>query len=448
MLAMGLRPSPAMPPRPTPSQQIPLGPFLVRAGRREVRAADAAELRNLLRAAPRGATIEIIDLPTGRPVVIGGGEGAGKSSSASSAARTPSAEIGGFGTEEVSVLFLGFTSELEVVSSAAVVTGQSSATRSAGRASTPAPGSPPVPRPRTSQRFPTLRRGQAPEQALPAPAQRHSRRALIIIILSALTMIGVFAALLLVHAPPRPPPPSAAPSAPAVAAPEAPSPPSPGPAVRSGPVAWYRFEDTENLGRDVSTLGNNGARQTAGVLAVVDAQRHHVAEFRGKGQMVVPCVVRKDFTIVFWLRTGFSGGDPYGNPEELQWRIGTGLVDGDMPNIAADFGVGLYAGRLLFGVGAPNTTLSGRQIVSDGAWHHVGVSRANAGEMRIYVDGQRDATMQGPPGERTAPDRLVIGSMTTGYGMLNGRLDELRFYDRLLSDAEVDEIYRVEHMGK
>ncbi|MBA3939045.1 MAG: LamG domain-containing protein, partial [Planctomycetes bacterium] len=214
------------------------------------------------------------------------------------------------------------------------------------------------------------------------------------------------------------------------------------------PVAWYRFEDTQNPGRDVSTLGNNGARQALAVFAVVDSQRQHVAEFRGKGQLVVPCVVRKDFCIVFWLRTGFSGGDPFGNPEELQWRIGTGLVDGDMPNIAADFGVGLYSGRLLFGVGAPNTTLSGRQVVSDGAWHHVGVGRANGGEMRIYVDGQRDATMQGPSGERTAPDRLVIGSMTTGYGALNGRLDELRFYDRLLTDAEVNEIFRVEHMGK
>ena len=261
-------------------------------------------------------------------------------------------------------------------------------------------------------------------------------------------MVAVFAALLLVHAPPRPPPRSAVPSEPATAAPVAVAAPAPGPAVRSGPVAWYRFEDVENLGRDVSTLGNNGARQAVGVLAVVDAQRQHVAEFRGKGQMVVPCVVRRDFTIVFWLRTGFSGGDPYGSPEELQWRIGTGLVDGDMPNIAADFGVGLYAGRLLFGVGAPNTTLSGRQVVSDGAWHHVGVARANGGEMRIYVDGQRDATLAGPPGERTAPDRLVIGSMATGYGALTGRMDELRFYDRLLTDAEVDEIYRVEHMGK
>ncbi len=446
---MGLGPSPAMPPRPNPTPaapQLPNGPFLVRAGRREVRAADAAELRNLLRAAPRGAEIEIIDLPTGRPVVIGGAEGVGSSSSASSSARSPSSQLDGFGTEEVKVLFRGFTSELEVVSSAAVVTGQSSGTRRAGRTPTPEPA---APRPRTSQRFPALRRGQPQERELPAPAQRGSRRALVIIILAALAMIAVFAALLLVHAAPRTPPRSAAPSEePASPARETAPPPSPAAAVRSGPVAWYRFEDTENLGRDVSTLGNNGARQIAGMLAVVDAQRHHVAEFRGKGQMAVPCVVRKDFTIVFWLRTGFSGGDPYGNPEELQWRIGTGLVDGDMPNIAADFGVGLYAGRLLFGVGAPNTTLSGRQVVSDGTWHHVGVGRANGGEMRIYVDGQRDATMQGPPGERTAPDHLVVGSMTTGYGMLTGRLDELRFYDRLLTDAEVDEIYRVEHMGK
>ncbi len=436
-----------MPPRPLPTPQIPRGPFLVRAGRREVRAADAVELRNLLRAAPRGAAIEIIDLPSGRPVVIGG-EGAG---SASAAARTPSADINGFGTEDVQVLFLGFTSELEVVSSAAVVTGQSTNLRRAERTPTPEPGAAPALRPRTSQRFPALRRGQVPERALPEPAHRHSQRAVVIIILAALAMIAVVAGVMLVHPPPRPPPRSAPPDEPIVTAAQAPvAPPSaaPTPVVARGPVAWYRFEDTGNLGRDVSTLGNNGARQVLGVLAVVDAQRQHVAEFRGKGQMVVPCVVRKDFTIVCWLRTGFSGGDPYGDPEELQWRIGTGLIDGDMPNIAADFGVGLYGGRLLFGVGAPNTTLSGRQVVSDGAWHHVGVGRANSGEMRIYVDGQRDATMPGPPGDRTAPDRLVIGSMTTGYGALNGRLDELRFYDRLLTDAEVNEIFRVEHMGK
>ncbi|HWY32246.1 MAG TPA: LamG-like jellyroll fold domain-containing protein, partial [Candidatus Acidoferrum sp.] len=77
---------------------------------------------------------------------------------------------------------------------------------------------------------------------------------------------------------------------------------------------------------------------------------------------------------------------------------------------------------------------------NDGTWHHVAVTRDSvSGQMSLYLDGSLKATGPGPPGTRTAPPNLRIGSVQTGVagGFLAGTIDDVQLFDRVFSPAEV-----------
>jgi hypothetical protein len=59
--------------------------------------------------------------------------------------------------------------------------------------------------------------------------------------------------------------------------------------------------------------------------------------------------------------------------------------------------------------------------------------------MNVYVDGVNRGSGTGPTGARTAPPTLRIGSIQTGTaaGFLNGTIDDVKLYDRVLSAGEV-----------
>jgi hypothetical protein len=59
--------------------------------------------------------------------------------------------------------------------------------------------------------------------------------------------------------------------------------------------------------------------------------------------------------------------------------------------------------------------------------------------MSLYLDGNLQATGPGPPGTRTAPPGLRIGSLQTGVAghFLSGAIDDVQLFDRVLTAAEV-----------
>lgn len=162
-----------------------------------------------------------------------------------------------------------------------------------------------------------------------------------------------------------------------------------------------------------------------------------------------------DFTIEFWIRgtladnsTGLAqcGGEG--------WIYGNIVLDRDrwQPG-GRDFGISLGEGRVVFGVANPfeSETVCGAAQVLDGAWHHVAVDRRFAdGRMRVFVDGEIDAEMNGPDGDISYPGGetpqgnncnggpcvnsdpfVVLGAEKHDAGSefpsFDGFLDELRF---------------------
>lgn len=195
--------------------------------------------------------------------------------------------------------------------------------------------------------------------------------------------------------------------------------------------AHYRFDGNA---QDSSGNANHGTPTAVSYVAgQVGAQ---AGQFNGTtGTVTIPRSVTDDFTVMMWVKT-----TDYGGWTGAQWWAGKGLVDGEVGGGGADWGTALVDGKFVLGVGAAggDTTLASSVNINDGAWHHVAATRNNTtGAIAVYVDGVLRGSGTGPTGSRTFPPNLRIGSLQTGNNFLNGTLDDVRLYDRILTSSEI-----------
>ena len=211
-----------------------------------------------------------------------------------------------------------------------------------------------------------------------------------------------------------------------------------------GLVAHYPFDDATSIGKDLS-VRHRALLSIGGATSGFDpVMRRQVLILLGHSDVRMALPVTRDFTIAVWVTTGVGGLPATSDPALRQWFAGYGLVDADIGGPHADFGTAILNGHFAFGVGDPDTTLMSNSSVSDNKWHHLVASRANSGRMQVYVDGLQEAVCDGPSGDRNAPKEMVIGRLLSGGNFLVARLSHLRFYDRMITDAEVLELVHAE----
>ena len=206
-------------------------------------------------------------------------------------------------------------------------------------------------------------------------------------------------------------------------------------------TALYAFEGNA---QDTSGSGNHG---TATALNYVTGNSAgQAAQFNGtSSSVVIPRSVTDDFTVAMWVKTTDTAG-----AANAQWWAGKGLVDGEVGGGGADWGTSIVNGKFVLGVGSTggDTTLASSVNINDGSWHHLVATRDNtSGAMAVYVDGAPRGSGTGPTGSRTLPASLRIGSLQTGNNFLNGTLDDVRLYERVLSSAEVAALARSPYGG-
>jgi len=156
-----------------------------------------------------------------------------------------------------------------------------------------------------------------------------------------------------------------------------------------------------------------------------------------------------DFTLEFWIRfsPGENGSGSCTQGEDT-WIYGNIIFDRDIfgtPDFG-DFGISLYGGRIAFGVhnGSYGVTICSGSALAANSWHHVAVTRSFSGQMRIFVNGNLEASGAGPPGNVAYnPARvaswpndpfLVIGAEkhdydSSTYPSFSGWIDEVRISD-------------------
>ncbi|KUG09105.1 Ig-like domain-containing protein [Solirubrum puertoriconensis] len=162
--------------------------------------------------------------------------------------------------------------------------------------------------------------------------------------------------------------------------------------------------------------------------------------FDGTNDVVrIPSPISGDFTLEYWVNTTQAGQGSAGGP----WYLGTGIVDGEQPNVQNDFGTALMAGKLAFGMGNPDRTIHSTTSINDGRWHHVAATReAATGIFRLYIDGRLEATGTGAGTANRSPTQLALGAMQTGVSYFAGRLDELRIWSTVRSLTDIQASYR------
>lgn len=98
--------------------------------------------------------------------------------------------------------------------------------------------------------------------------------------------------------------------------------------------------------------------------------------------------------------------------------------------------------------GDASSNINGAGTYTLGAWHHVaGTYDANTKAMRILIDGvlYQAGTATNATGTTiaatNAKDAAIGGEATASAPFWDGRIEDARIYDRMLSDAEVGTIY-------
>lgn len=139
------------------------------------------------------------------------------------------------------------------------------------------------------------------------------------------------------------------------------------------------------------------------------------------------------FTLEFWMRTTQTG------PTGTQWYQGNGIVDSYVSGTNNDFGVSLLGTKVAFGTGNPDKTLISTSNVNTGNWVHIAAMFTSnpSGEMWLYVDGvlEGHTTSGVSNNSRNTNSSICMGSINTNTNYFNGDLDEVRFWNYVMSNC-------------
>jgi hypothetical protein len=210
----------------------------------------------------------------------------------------------------------------------------------------------------------------------------------------------------------------------------------------AGSIARYPLD---NSATDVSGNGYNGTLTGTSNDANRFATANTATAFvSGTGSGSFPAALvtalSNDFSIGYWFKTTMSA------PTAAQWYSGISLVDAEVCGVTNDYGTALIdGGKVAMGIGNPDITIkSTLATYNDGAWHFVTATRNQAGGVIIlYIDGAQVATSSGTSTlALTAPAFIGLGTNPcNGSGVFTGSLDDAIAYNRVLTPAEVTNLF-------
>jgi hypothetical protein len=209
--------------------------------------------------------------------------------------------------------------------------------------------------------------------------------------------------------------------------------------MNNGLVAYYPFDG------DCADLSGNGHHGLphGGVLFEAGF-RGSCASFDGVDDYVeLPRMVEEDFSVVFRVQTTAIA------PPGTEWWQGLGMVDAEVCGLppGGDWGIALLdydgpgGGQVCFNSG-PSGSVSTTDI-NDGSWYAVIATKtADTGAASIWINGVEEGfSPTGWIGPLTGPDWIGVGNNACDVSFnrlwFPGLIDDLRFYDRVLSPFEI-----------
>jgi hypothetical protein len=198
---------------------------------------------------------------------------------------------------------------------------------------------------------------------------------------------------------------------------------------------------------------NTGINDGAGFSSGYDGQGSSIS-FTGSSQVDLAFIedsiikITQDFTISHWFKLDSIRTDDYSytlSSRQNSFGVEQGGVD-FMIDYVDSTCLMVMRRRVPFG---DIVTFRTTEKVTVNQWHHVLLTRQDS-TISMYYDGQMDISgvMNPSTNEVTDPYFWSIGGIFTNTGgarrALNGSVDEIRFYNRPLSSAEVLQLYNLQ----
>ncbi|MEK6889069.1 MAG: LamG domain-containing protein [Nanoarchaeota archaeon] len=208
-------------------------------------------------------------------------------------------------------------------------------------------------------------------------------------------------------------------------------------------ISYYNFEGNVN---DVKNVNNGNAYTgTQPGISYVDDSGSKAGSFNGNSRVDVGTRIATApaFSLSTWIKFNNIQSNPviYGESQSSGLIFAFGINNGKigMWNWRNDR-AGNWAG------GTSSTSLVNEQ------WYHVAVTFSSSNEMKIYINGNLDSTTAIPngPSYGVSVNYAGIGMQKQGSSFvttnaLNGKLDDVMIFNRVLS---ADEVVQVNNSGR
>lgn len=195
-------------------------------------------------------------------------------------------------------------------------------------------------------------------------------------------------------------------------------------------VGHWKMDERNGSDPCIDASGNGNTGQPNGTTVVDGRKGGKARMFNGKGDYieVPPIAIPDAITVSAWVYADNFAQNGFvvtRNPVNTQWAL----------FFASD---GLLKWR-----GAGSSSSVACNAPASRQWHHiVGKQKGTSGS--LYVDGvlRASGTLRAIG---NAPTSITIGRYdTVGFDYFTGRIDEVRIYDRALSDAEILQLFTSE----
>lgn len=227
---------------------------------------------------------------------------------------------------------------------------------------------------------------------------------------------------------------------------------SPASSITSGMVAYYCFDDANNLGKDCS--GNNNSGTTSGGVSASAGINGGAATFGGAtkpGSIRVPnstSLQFQDLTVGYFVKlTSEAGMNGYGVASETGAAHAIFAKDHDRGGLWSL--LSSSSGQVSAGLGSnsfmnPKPSLGAAKEYSVAQnWLHVAfVLSSKDNTVQEYLNGELVKIESNKTIDMSVANTkdLYLGKYSDYWYPLNGMLDEVRFYNRVLSADEIKQL--------
>ncbi|MCG8487313.1 MAG: LamG domain-containing protein [Chromatiales bacterium] len=213
--------------------------------------------------------------------------------------------------------------------------------------------------------------------------------------------------------------------------------------AQGGLIAYYAFDRdaADTSGNNNHGIAHNGVTYSAGVTgnaAMLDGINHYIELPRSDDLFASDHPA--EISLSFWLQFG----DLYSTASVIN-EYDASFYDDYFPFVIARSQNNELTAVTRYRSGGHvdhSITIDDGSLFRVGEWHHIGyVFSQSTGQIKGYVDGVLiDQTAISQTSDYTDNDPIYIGvtrfqGVMQGY--LNGKIDELRIYNRPLSDSEI-----------